>query len=97
MKYETTTNIIPTMDWKNEILTLDVKTDGIIEHHFQEIVRFKDKAVREALIALGWTPPKDENHMKCSICIKRLVCPILNINNCPDKKQNKVEYRKIDK
>jgi hypothetical protein len=47
----------------------EVFEDGRIEQmtnladaQVREIIRTKDRQVREALIALGWTPPKDEPH-----------------------------------
>ena len=60
MKNEFKTEIKPYFDIDEGILTFETRTSGIIEQHFKETVNFKDKTVREALIKLGWTPPKDK-------------------------------------
>lgn len=59
--YKTTTNIKPSMDWENEILTLDIEIDGLVKHHYKEVVDFKEKTVRKVLISLGWTPPEGKS------------------------------------
>ena len=33
----------------------------IINHHNKQIINLRDQGIREALIKLGWTPPKEEN------------------------------------
>lgn len=41
---------------------INIRTEfsGVINEVFHKRVELEDKAVREALIKLGWTPPKDE-------------------------------------
>ena len=41
--------------------------EGIREQFMREVINTKDRHVREALIALGWTPPqiKQQEEAKC--------------------------------
>ena len=39
----------------------DDNVDGIIHQMFDITEGVKDEATRQALINLGWTPPKEEN------------------------------------
>lgn len=60
-----TTKIKPFLDTENQKLTFDISyiskshfdMHDIVVNHYQQIVDFKDKTIREALIKLGWTPP----------------------------------------
>lgn len=47
---------------KGESLIIENRIDGLYEHYYKEIINFKEEAIREALIKLGWTPPKDTSH-----------------------------------
>lgn len=79
--YKTTTKITPSLDFKNQILTLDSVTEGLIKSHVESIVDFQNEAVRKALIDLGWTPPKEK--IKCIKC--GTIIEILDSDNdyCP--------------
>jgi len=39
-----------------------VQTTDIMGSIMEQVIRTRDAQVREALIALGWTPPKEEMH-----------------------------------
>lgn len=54
--------LTPTVDLEKQLLHMDFqsKFNGIASQISRETVNFKDKCVRQALIALGWTPPKEE-------------------------------------
>lgn len=34
-------------------------TAGLIERYNEKVIKLEDKAIRQALIKLGWTPPKE--------------------------------------
>lgn len=34
--------------------------NGIMKRHYTEIITLKEQKIRDALIALGWTPPKED-------------------------------------
>ena len=37
--------------------------DGMVTNHYKEIINLKEKMIRDALIALGWTPPVASNNV----------------------------------
>lgn len=49
--------IAPKMDFDSQTLQFTTEIDGMTKQITRESVCFKEKAVREMLIALGWTPP----------------------------------------
>jgi len=61
--YITTTKINLTLEDQRLILDITVE-NNIMDQYYQEIVDFKEKTVREALIKLGWTPPKEAHDDK---------------------------------
>ena len=50
--------IKPEMDWSAERLQFTTTIDGISQQLIRESICFKERTVRETLIALGWTPPE---------------------------------------
>jgi len=49
-----------TTEFNDEILIQSVRTGKeIIERTAFDIVKLKERGIRDALIALGWTPPPD--------------------------------------
>lgn len=48
------------MDWEAQRLQFNTTIKGFTDQLVHESICFKDKAVRTALIALGWTPPPEE-------------------------------------
>lgn len=56
--YRINTEMKAFLDEENHILTVETIKDGLINEHFQEVVRFKEETVLKALVKLGWTPPK---------------------------------------
>ena len=59
-----TSTLSPKIDLLNEKIEIDVleKMDGMITNHYKEIINLKEKMIRDALIALGWTPPVASNN-----------------------------------
>lgn len=62
--FMSTSTFTPKIDFLNEKIEIDVleKMDGMITRHYMEILDLKEKVVRNALIALGWTPPVASNN-----------------------------------
>jgi hypothetical protein len=54
-----TSTFTPKIDILNQKIEIGVveKMDGTITNHYKEIIDIKEKMIRDALIALGWTPP----------------------------------------
>lgn len=44
-----------------------VDIQGHTEKVFQSVARLQDQGVQDALIALGWTPPQEENPNQCNM------------------------------
>ena len=40
-------------------IAMESEISQTIQNHFKEIVNFKEKTMKQALIKLGWTPPQD--------------------------------------
>lgn len=55
--YKLNFTITPHIDFTNQTLAFETKTWG--NQIQREMVCFKEKVVRDYLIALGWTPPPD--------------------------------------
>lgn len=70
-------SINPEMDWEAEHLQFTTTVDGISRQLYRDSVCFKEKVVRETLIALGWTPPNDS-----------LVCFGMKVKLNPDMPPN---------
>jgi hypothetical protein len=51
--------IVPSFDFDSETLRFDTFLNDATTAISREIASFKDKTVRETLIKLGWTPPKE--------------------------------------
>lgn len=49
--------ITPHMDFDSQTLGVTTEIDSMTKQITHESVCFKEKVVRETLIALGWTPP----------------------------------------
>ena len=47
--------VSPSYDFERHALKITTTTSGQIS---EKVLQLEDKAIREALIALGWTPPK---------------------------------------
>jgi len=58
-----TSTFTPKIDILNQKIEIGVveKMDGMITNHYKEIIDLKEKMIRDALIALGWTPPVASN------------------------------------
>lgn len=54
--------LTPIFDLKKQLLHIDFesKFNGMASQISRETLNFKDQCVRQALIALGWTPPKEK-------------------------------------
>ena len=62
----------PSIDFKTQTIHLETtfKVEGFAESVCREWLATKDKAIRAALIKLGWTPPGEEpcQTADCPIC-----------------------------
>lgn len=57
--------ITVTTEFNNELLIQSVKTgQDIIERTAFDVVKLKERGIREALIAMGWTPPPDDEQVE---------------------------------
>jgi hypothetical protein len=56
------TTIRSMLDAKNEQIMLfhETKMNDELIRSYTEIINLKEKLIRNALIALGWTPPKEK-------------------------------------
>ena len=57
MKSRLTYDVCCGVDPETESIYLAVKRSGEIVSH--EVMRTKEKAIRDSLIKLGWTPPEE--------------------------------------
>ncbi|MDX9695384.1 MAG: hypothetical protein RBT49_06300 [Bacteroidales bacterium] len=57
MKYKITTNIKENRFIESEIVEMDY--DDVVHHTMKYILDVKEEQVKQALIKLGWIPPKD--------------------------------------
>lgn len=52
----------PRLDRSTERLIFDCeeKMNDIVVNHYKDVVNFKEKTVKDSLVALGWTPPEEK-------------------------------------
>jgi hypothetical protein len=60
-----TTTLKPSIDLADQVIRVDEITsrdpmDQLLAQHYSTIVRTRDRMVRAALIAMGWTPPAED-------------------------------------
>lgn len=62
--FESKSIFTPKIDIEKQIIEIDVvdKMNEAIVNHYKEIIDLKEKMIRDALIALGWTPPVASNN-----------------------------------
>jgi hypothetical protein len=62
-KFISMTTIKPNIDFEKGIIEFDCKNifNDIVTNHYKEIINTKEEFVKKALIALGWTPPNENN------------------------------------
>lgn len=85
----------PRLDRITERLIFDVeeKINDMVVNHYKDVLNFKEKTVKDALIALGWTPPEEktvssnEMQMQKDFAIKKLgekeistVCKFMDVD-----------------
>jgi hypothetical protein len=80
------TEVTPRLDVKNQLLELFYleSMDDYVVNGYKEVVDFKEQVIRDALIALGWTPPDAEKTGKiqrmlaamCGNCANSVRCKL---------------------
>jgi len=63
--------ITPEMDFDTQTLKFTTEIDGFTKQITRESVCFKEKVVRETLIALGWTPPTEACNAELEAFLKK--------------------------
>ena len=54
----------PSFDMEKQILSIETFYNGALKSMTEDAISFKDKCVREAIVAMGWTPPGDNDLIK---------------------------------
>jgi hypothetical protein len=60
-EFMSSTFIKPKIDFEKGIIEIDneEKFGNMVTRHYKDIINTKEKMIRDALIVLGWTPPKE--------------------------------------
>jgi hypothetical protein len=62
MSFMRSSILTPKVDVMKQVIEIDVqeKMNDVVVNHYKEVINLKEKVIREALIALGWTPPDEK-------------------------------------